>query len=256
MKKFLTLIFTLCIIDIAHADSVNINWYVDDSVYTTSTCTVGGDITLPTAPNIPGHTFLGWKPLYTRIEYIESTGTQYIDTNIFVDAAEFRIVAKFIPVGNPSGSVINMLCGTVVQSAMDAFIYDETVIYLGGNNDCIYTAGEINNKEIVYDGTFSATSPHRSLTGTIDGVAFSKHSDTNPIDTANIGKNVRIFGHGDTYRSKIKLKSMKIYKYNELVFNGVPYIRGDTVGLYDLVSDTFFTNAGTGNFIAGPIVAE
>ena len=43
------------------ADTETINWYVDDSLYNTTTCQTGGDITLQTAPAKRGHTFTGWQ---------------------------------------------------------------------------------------------------------------------------------------------------------------------------------------------------
>ena len=62
MKKILILICTLCIgvVGIAVAETININWYVDGSVYDTTTCQSGGDINLPTAPSKYGYTFTGW----------------------------------------------------------------------------------------------------------------------------------------------------------------------------------------------------
>ena len=70
---FLSLCF-ICTAAIAHT----INWYVDGSVYHTTTCESGEDVTPPTAPEKYGYTFRGWKK-YIPIEYLESTGTQYID---------------------------------------------------------------------------------------------------------------------------------------------------------------------------------
>ena len=50
-----------------------------------------------------------------------------------------------------------------------------------------------------------------------------------------------------------KLHSCKIYDDGELVRNYVPVIASDgTVGLYDLVGQQFYSNAGSGNFSAGP----
>ena len=46
------------------ANTININWYIDDSAQTTlttNTCTYDGTITLPTQPTKTGYTFAGWQ---------------------------------------------------------------------------------------------------------------------------------------------------------------------------------------------------
>ena len=49
----------------ARADTETITWYVDDSVYDTTTCQSGGDVILPTAPTPPyGYSFYGWTDTY------------------------------------------------------------------------------------------------------------------------------------------------------------------------------------------------
>ena len=61
-----------------------INWYIDDSLYTTTTCESGDDITPPTAPARHGYVFKGWEKMYTPIEYLKSDGVAYIDTGIYL----------------------------------------------------------------------------------------------------------------------------------------------------------------------------
>ena len=46
------------------ANTININWYIDEdaqTALTTNTCTYDGIITLPTEPTKTGYTFSGWK---------------------------------------------------------------------------------------------------------------------------------------------------------------------------------------------------
>lgn len=53
-----------------------------------------------------------------------------------------------------------------------------------------------------------------------------------------------------------EIYSCRIYNNDVLIRDFVPAMRksDNVVGLYDRVSGTFFTNAGTGSFIAGPVV--
>jgi hypothetical protein len=59
MKRLLFIISALSICTIAIADQITINWGVDNQPYTTTTCTVGGDVILPSVSK-RGHVFRGW----------------------------------------------------------------------------------------------------------------------------------------------------------------------------------------------------
>ena len=62
MRKFLisaSIIYS-GFLGISLADTETVRWYVDNSLYDTTTCQTGGDINLPTAPTKYGYTFTGW----------------------------------------------------------------------------------------------------------------------------------------------------------------------------------------------------
>ena len=83
MKKLLLLIFGLLFTHVSMADTINLYWLNEDgTTYQNSTCTVGNDLEIPSIPPTKyGYTFTGWKLInYIPIEYLESTGTQWIDT--------------------------------------------------------------------------------------------------------------------------------------------------------------------------------
>ena len=71
MKKILVLC-AIFITNVTLADTINVNWMVGDSVYDTTTCTVGDDLILPTPPTKRGYTFQGWQPFYVFLEYIHT----------------------------------------------------------------------------------------------------------------------------------------------------------------------------------------
>ena len=60
MNKFLVLMLGLVASNAAFADTETVKWYVDRTLYDTTTCQSGGDINLPTAPSKYGYTFTGW----------------------------------------------------------------------------------------------------------------------------------------------------------------------------------------------------
>ena len=53
------------------------------------------------------------------------------------------------------------------------------------------------------------------------------------------------------------LRSLKMYSGDTLLFDGIPCYRisDNKTGMYDVVSQTFFTNNGTGEFVIGNVVA-
>ena len=58
MKRFLILLSILCFG--AYADTITINWGIDNQPYTTTTCEIGGDVILPSVSK-RGHIFRGWQ---------------------------------------------------------------------------------------------------------------------------------------------------------------------------------------------------
>ena len=75
------------------------------------------------------------------------------------------------------------------------------------------------------------------------------------LEPPNISVNLTIFGLNQngtiTQNGQVRLYSFKIYDGNTLVRDFVPSIRttDDSIGLYDVQNNQFYTNSGTGSFI-------
>ena len=56
----------------------------------------------------------------------------------------------------------------------------------------------------------------------------------------------------------MRLYLCKIYDNDNLVRNFIPCYRkvDNEIGLYDVINDVFYVNSGTGEFIAGPVIAD
>lgn len=194
---------------------------------------------------------------YTLLDYIESSGTQYIDTGITPTSNEFKVQTKIVPLTFEQSA--NMILGTTTTTSVDIFIWNKTTLYFGGNNSCTYNAGSSTvDKEVVINGDFSANTPRRHLYGTIDGVSYNTETDTNPINPASVNAELSIFRHSvDTYRGAMKMYYLRLYENGSLIANFVPCKdSNDVIGMYDLVSGQFFTNSGTGTFTAGNPVSD
>ena len=81
MKKLLVFL-SLIFVGASYADTETVTWYKDGSVYDTTTCQTGDDITVPnTTPTKRGYTFNGWVFVYdfsTLDANVQGTSSQYL----------------------------------------------------------------------------------------------------------------------------------------------------------------------------------
>ena len=185
---------------------------------------------------------------YQQVEYIESTGTQYIDTGINTNTTTSRYETKINPslVSGTIGIFGTRDYSSATPSSMNVFIID-------GIFRLDWLSGTVSSGARISSNTEYAISITRGL-ATINNVNYTS-GDTTSIDgsyTFYVGS----FNNAGSVYSKGfsgKIYYSKLYNNNILVFDGVPcYRKSDNeIGMYDLVSNTFFTNAGTGTFTAG-----
>ena len=207
--------------------------------------TYGG---LPT-PTREGYTFMGWSKSnlpdgYQEVEYIESTGTQYIDTNVIPTSnlnGEFTLSANAYgyPFGSTNGQDkdywgMNFNCNGQYQLYYGTGSYPMIGIWQLNTKYII----KINNKkfylnnELLYD--------------------FNNGSNT---FTFNTNSTIYLFAlnyNGVSY-SQFKMYNVKLWQNNTLVRDFVPCYRisDNVIGMYDTVNGVFYTNQGTGSFNKG-----
>lgn len=185
----------------------------------------------------------GLPSAYQEVEYIESDGSQYIDTGV-IGKTGLHIVTEM--------GYVTPSTGTALFGSRDprffVTLYPSTTIDIGYNND--NSTGVNAESRKIYNIDFdTSTSPARF------GIDGSYITSNNQVDT---NRNIYIFScnrNGTAAAlSKSIFKSMKITDGNgKLLRNFVPcYRKSDgEIGMYDLVSSTFFTNSGSGTFIKG-----
>ena len=188
---------------------------------------------------------------YTELEYIESTGTQYIDTGVLPDDTTLTELT-FSFTDNTTKPVI-------LGSRKDW----KTQGYLVGVKDDDMDRGywlQYRNHYSEELSTKPDTLKHTikfSKTFVLDNTQLYQFTNSMGIAYANIA----LFGayDGSTTTAKAcaqKVYSCKIYQNDTLVRYFIPVIRNidNTICLYDKITNTFFENAGTGTFIAGGVV--
>ncbi len=181
---------------------------------------------------------------YTQLEWIESNGTQYIDTGIQSTTSTFFTLEVMFAsrgtgyrfFGNGSGGVL------VGFGTSSGYLYVNNT-----TNEVLNRFGFFNKKAII---TYSGTNVN------INGLDYT----CSPAGAKNT--NIYINARADSLNSRVgagKWFRVKIGNSSGLQGDFVPASfveNGQTVvGMYDIVSRQFFRDAAGGNFIAGPAVA-
>lgn len=191
---------------------------------------------------------------YQRVNYIQSSGSEYIDTGIYGDQTTSlemtmqRLTAlnqgAIRMFGSRTGVASN---GFFLSTLNNGKVYIDMGASASGTQttaQCMWTLDKVNiffdDNGYSYGGTdYTWATDHH-------GQSFVT-PDTLTIFNARSGGS---FSSG----MSAKLYSIIIKKNGEEVFNGVPCYRlaDDVAGLYDTVSQSFFVNAsGSGEFVVG-----
>lgn len=208
---------------------------------------------------------------YQQVAYIQSTGTQYIDTGYYFTTEKTRIITNLEVTSNPSSQTLfgseewynsahNRYFSNILHGSNGRFN-----AYVGAGSVGSVNIG-LNTKKMID----LSTNDSKQLSIEIDNVSVLNvtYSGTilthdNAYNGASNKGNIFIFAnHGDGTSEAIQtiggmiLYSFKMYDNNMLVRDFVPCYRttDGVIGLYDKVENKFYTNKGTGTFIKGPEV--
>ena len=187
---------------------------------------------------------------YTKLEYIESSGTQYINTGI-VPKTTTRVVVDF-SLTTTAGGQWN---GWGSTGSKESFFFGAAKagtfhISLSGDWTNTDTGIAIDTSRHAVDMSMSALK--------FDGEEFVNASSS-PFSNAASGNTLYLFAMHQGWSpgigsySSMRLYSCQIYDGETLVRDFVPVVQDSdgAAGLYDTVSETFFANGGTGSFVAG-----
>lgn len=181
---------------------------------------------------------------YVELEYIESTGTQCIDTG-FKPNQDTRVVMDVSDASTSSGTAALFGGRTANGSSVFAIWALSGVIRsdYGSNrlqtNQPYATVQSIDkNKNVVVLNEIENTQPHSTFQADANLAIFTINDAASGIDSRMIS---------------MQLYSCQVYDNGTLIRDFVPsQDPTGNVGLYDLVGAQFYGNAGTGAFVAGP----
>ena len=186
---------------------------------------------------------------YTQIEYVESAGTQYIDTGVTV-STETRVDMGYQYVSNVDGSDGgDMIAGVRQGSAGSTRFYPAslqgggTVRHVMGDTTLLDNYSPFVRSDVIFNDSNHDVYVNGSLLGTLS--TFTTGNKTMWLFSANSEATTHWF-------SASRIWYCKIYEAGVLVRDFVPCKNSDgTIGMYDMVHGRFYTNSGSGTFIAG-----
>jgi hypothetical protein len=197
------------------------------------------------------------RPYDAEIEYLESTGTQYIDTGIPL-FSDMQMTITFRLKGNANNTSI---IGSAVKEGYR--VADRKQMYLltnypYNNKWCIALAHNTSTG-VGYTGTellddFGTVIVHQNKL-IVNGVEYSGVN----VSPFFAGGNCFLFWSDGTHewlaqeKALIRLKRFLLKdSANILVRDMIPVRVGNVGYLYDKVSGQLFGNQGTGSFVLGP----
>lgn len=179
---------------------------------------------------------------FTELAYLQGTGTQYIDTGIYGKlATEIRAKIYVTSYGNLFGDMSNTSASISSSYSPGRVTYtrfgDKRVASAFG--DCSYDVDCVikENKDGVW----------------VDNVQTATFSATSSFTTSNT---LLLFKcNGASGIPQFRCYYFEVYEDGAAVLKLVPAKRNsdNVVGMYDLVSRSFLTNAGSGSFLYGEL---
>lgn len=199
-------------------------------------------------------------PAYQQVEYIEGTGTQYINTGVYLSVNSLAMECDIqLTTNSYAGSTSAYLFGGYGGSSARFFV----LCYAsGGSNPKRLSLAcgsgyrvessnadtnrhvfkiDMANTKVYKDGTSVSTTSGSWSKGTNASTWLGVLNGGSSSGAANACVQAKCYG-------------AKMWQNDELIHDYYPCYRksDDEPGLYDIVTDTFLTNAGTGTFGVGP----
>lgn len=188
-----------------------------------------------------------------RLNYIQSTGTQYFDTGVVADATteiEMQYSVQTI-----------LIYGGHLLSSKQFFTPLPRLSYNTNNEFCFFAARFGNEMEVEYMplvDTIYTVKAFPSNAVVINGTtsAFLEQGSNEAAGTLYMNTYGGDPGN-DRHTPPATIYYCKIWKNGVLVRDFVPFesLTG-VVGMLDLVENKVYTSAGTGQFVAGDRVAN
>lgn len=185
---------------------------------------------------------MSYKIYDSRIQYIEGTGTQYIDTLYSISSLNVKIDSMWMQTEDPS---------TFVYFAGQDFDYSNYRFgfYSNANNKIAavygnkYAASSISSDRNIHHFTLDKNVLYRDDSAIVSNASSTFYSNNNTV---------LLFTYlPSALNIKARLYYLKLYENDILVRDMIPVRVGQEGYLYDRITHRLYGNAGTGNFVLG-----
>lgn len=184
---------------------------------------------------------------YTQVSHLQSSGTQFVNTNFYPSGNALRIVMKFKYITSHDGL---SLFGNSTNDQFAITVYGSKPVFYVGTSNAV-SCGEQTSLDTSY--TLDVTANNGTLTAIWNGTKYTaSYSGSLRTDRpmfvfgSNDGSGVAETGNG------YLLEYIQFYDNGELVRDYVPVVdQNASGGLYDFVEGKFYGNDGTGAFTVG-----
>lgn len=162
---------------------------------------------------------------YKKISFIESTGTQWVDTGVIPSEVGYKVDIGYTPTSVPSSG----------ESWIIAICENSGSFRCGFVNNAFYTNNGFSYSQTSDKTGYTIGTGSNTIAHTLSLYLFSQHESSGAVHTSNC---------------KYKLHYCKIYDNNNtLIRDFVPCVTDDgQYGLFNKVNNQFYGNAGTGAF--------
>lgn len=189
---------------------------------------------------------------YQQVEYIESTGTQYIITNIY-PSTEYIITIKAQYTKNQNGKICGIMNTHTWNASYACMELVSKKIYV---HDGTRGIKNISNWQDIFIYTFDYKNMKFYLNNEDENIELIPNNYPK-IPLGLFGANMVSTGINGRTSCKIYYVTV-LGENNKVVFSLFPCYRklDGKLGMYDIVNDVFYTNANTNgtDFIKGPEV--
>lgn len=197
---------------------------------------------------------------YRQLLYLESTGTQYINSQLFYDGSNLQVDARLSYTSSSARQVLFGYWGNANSSLYAQYLYTA-----GGGPWNIRSGSRWVTTALDYPFSankvynFSMYVGNGRQFASVDGITACSASFDSGLSTAGqipfyifANNDADYNGLGSCF-SSCRLYSLRVYMGGKLVRNYYPVSRvsDNALGLYDTVEGVFYGNSGSGSFIAG-----
>lgn len=183
---------------------------------------------------------------YTELEYIESTGTQYIDTGVYPNGKTRITMSCIFNVQENAAWLFGARAGTYVNTF--------NFLTTNGSYRSDYGNGAGGNPFSLQSGEFNLD---KNGPDTYVDTVLKDHGNQQDFTSSF---SLYLFANNSSGsaqgRGIARISSVEIYDGEDIVREYIPCTSVDgKVGFYDLENDQFYGNAGSGEFLAGPVAS-